>query len=115
MTSLKSDNNSRSIAIEAIKKKLIGKRLSYEEIFALMDEIAKNKLGDVLTTYFVAAGFKQGFSEKELYYLTKAMVETGKKLHFGGIVADKHSTGGLAGTRTTLILVPIIAAASASF
>ncbi len=39
------------------------------------------------------------------------MVATGPKLHFKGIVADKHSTGGVAGTRTTMILVPIIAAA----
>ena len=39
------------------------------------------------------------------------MVETGTRLDFDGIVADKHSTGGLAGTRTTMIIVPIIAAA----
>ena len=39
------------------------------------------------------------------------MVETGSRLHFKGIVADKHSTGGVAGTKTTMILVPIIAAA----
>ncbi len=101
----------KSLAIEAIKKKLIGKKLSYEEIFALMDEISKKRLGDVLTTYFAAAGFTEGFDNKELFHLTKAMVETGAKLKFPGIVADKHSTGGVAGTRTTMILVPIIAAA----
>lgn len=98
-------------AIFAIRKKLLGQKLTYHEIFSLMDEIANEKLGPVLTTYFVAAGFKEGFSENELYYLTKAMAETGGRLHFKGIVADKHSTGGLAGTRTTMILVPIIAAA----
>ena len=51
----------RSLAIEAIKKKLIGHKLTYEEIFTLMDEIANRKLGPVLTTYFAAAGFKEGF------------------------------------------------------
>jgi len=101
----------KSLALEAIRKKLIGKRLSYQEIFALMDEIANRRLGPILTTYFAAASFKEGFSDKELYYLTKAMAETGERLHFSGIVADKHSTGGIAGTRTTMILVPIIAAA----
>ena len=75
-----------------------------------MDEIAKERLGDVLTTYFVAAGFKDGFSSDELYYLTKAMVETGTVLDFKGIVADKHSIGGVAGTRTTMIVVPIVTA-----
>lgn len=99
------------LAIDAIKKKLIGKNLSYKEIFTIMDEIANRRLGPILTTYFAAAGFKEGFNDNELYYLTKAMVATGPKLHFRGIVADKHSTGGVAGTRTSMIIVPIVAAA----
>ncbi len=103
--------NNQQLAIDAIKKKLTGKALSYHEIFSIMDEIANERLGPVLTTYFAAAGFKEGFNDEELYFLTRAMVDTGPKLHFRGIVADKHSTGGVAGTRTTMILVPIIAAA----
>lgn len=103
--------NSKQVAIEAIKKKLTGKRLSYHEVFAIMDEIANERLGPVLTTYFAAAGFAEGYNDEELYFLTRAMVDTGPKLRFKGIVADKHSTGGVAGTRTTMILVPIIAAA----
>lgn len=103
-------NAHHQIAIDAIKKKLEGKTLSYNEIFAIMEEIANERLGPILTTYFAAASI-QGFSDEELYYLTKAMVATGPRLHFKGVVADKHSTGGVAGTRTTMILVPIIAAA----
>lgn len=101
----------KTLAIDAIQKKLVGKKLTYKEIFAIMDEISHNKLGQVLTTYFAASGYSKGFSNEELYFLTKAMVETGEKLHFKGIVADKHSIGGVPGTRTTLIIVPIIAAA----
>ena len=93
----------------AVMKKLLGKKLTYREIYTLMDEIAHRRLSDVLTAYFAASSFKEGFTPDELYYLTKAMVETGTKLHFKGIVADKHSTGGVAGTRTTMIIVPIIA------
>ncbi len=104
-------DENKQIAIEAIKKKLTGKSLSYNEIFAIMDEIATERLGPVLTAYFAAAGFTKGFSDEELYHLTKAMVATGPVLHFSGIVADKHSTGGVAGTRTTMIVVPIVAAA----
>ncbi|MDO8741871.1 MAG: thymidine phosphorylase, partial [Candidatus Roizmanbacteria bacterium] len=64
-----------------------------------------------LTTYFVASSFKEGYTPQELFFFTKAMVETGNQLKFKGIVADKHSVGGIAGTRTTMIIVPIIAAA----
>lgn len=105
----KLENKNQNIAVDAIKKKLLGKELSYKEIFALMDEISNKRLSPILTTYFAAAGFKEGFSEDELFFLTKSMAETGEKLHFRGVVADKHSTGGVAGTRTTMILVPIIA------
>ncbi|MBI3619927.1 hypothetical protein HY214_02170 [Candidatus Roizmanbacteria bacterium] len=98
-------------AVKALQQKLLGKKLSYREIYTLMDEISHRRLGDILTTYFVASSFKEGYSAEELYFLTKAMVETGNRLHFSGIIADKHSTGGVAGTRTTMIIVPIIAAA----
>lgn len=101
----------REIALEAIRKKLVGKELSQKEIFAVMDEVAHDRLGPILTTYFAAAGFSRGFSIDELYFLVKAMADTGERLIFKGIVADKHSTGGVAGTRTTMIVVPIIAAA----
>lgn len=98
-------------AIKAIQKKLVGKELSYREIYSIMDEIANDRLGDILTTYFAASGYSKGFTYDEIYFLTKAMVETGEKLKFKGIVADKHSIGGVPGTRATMIIVPIMAAA----
>jgi len=105
------DNKQKNLALDAVRKKLLGKKLTYKEIYAIMDEISKSKFGDVLTTYFAASGYSEGFSNEELYFLTRAMVETGEKLHFRGIVADKHSIGGVPGTRTTFIVVPIVAAA----
>jgi len=108
---MNNQDNQKNIAIKAIQKKLLGKKLNYREIYIIMDEIAKEKLSDILTTYFVASSFKEGYTPLELFHFTKAMVETGNKLKFKGIVADKHSVGGIAGTRTTMIIVPIIAAA----
>src|SRR5690348_12986331 len=101
----------KEIAINAIRKKLVGKKLSYKEIYAIMDEISKKRFGTVLTTYFAASGYSEGFDITELYYLTKAMVETGEKMEFEGIIADKHSIGGVPATRTTPIIISIIAAA----
>ena len=57
----------KQIAINAIKKKLKGQELSGHEIFALMDEIGHHRLGPILTTYFAAAGFSQGFTKDELF------------------------------------------------
>ena len=99
------------LALNAVRKKLLGNSLNYREIYAIMDQISRNKFGKILTTYFAASGYSEGFSNQELYYLTKAMVETGKQLEFKGIIADKHSIGGVPGTRTTPIVVAIVAAA----
>ncbi|HVF69337.1 MAG TPA: thymidine phosphorylase [Xanthomonadales bacterium] len=98
-------------ALSAIQKKLNGKKLNYKEIFSIMDEIAHDRLGTILTTYFAASGYTRGFNNEELFYLTEAMINTGEKLEFKGIVADKHSIGGVPGTRTTMIVVPVVASA----
>ena len=74
----------QDLAINAIKRKLLGRSLTYREIYAIMDQISQRKFSDILTTYFAASGYSEGFSDQELYYLTKAMVETGRKLEFKG-------------------------------
>ena len=77
-------------ALEAIRRKLIGKTLTYDEIYSIMSEISQKKLGDILTTYFAASGYTKGFTDTEIYYLTKAMIETGEKLTFKGIRFGKN-------------------------
>lgn len=99
----------RPDSIVAIKKKLLGSSLNYKEIKSIIQDVSDGRLGDIETTYFVASSFRGNFSDKELYYLTKAMVETGDRMKFKGIVVDKHSVGGLPGNRVTPILVAIIA------
>lgn len=100
-----------TIALSAIQKRLSGKELNYKQIYAIMDEIAHDRLGPILTTYFAASSYVHSLSDEELFYFTQAMVATGERLEFRGIVADKHSIGGVPGTRTTMIVVPIIASA----
>ena len=100
----------RPESIKAIRKKLLGSHLSYKEIYSIMYDIVHNNIGTTEITYFVASGFMHAYSNQELYFLTKAMAETGEQLRFPSkIVADKHSVGGLAGNRTTMIVIPIIA------
>lgn len=71
----------------------------------------KNALTEPEIAYFVSSIYKCGMSVKEIEYLIKAIVNTGQKLRFRGKVADKHSVGGIAGNRTTPIVVSICAAA----
>lgn len=99
----------RPASIESIKKKLLGGELNYKEMHAVVKDIADYVLGDIEITYFVASGFARKFSNKELYYLTKSIAETGDTLHLPGKIVDKHSVGGLPGNRTTMLVIPIIA------
>jgi thymidine phosphorylase len=47
----------------------------------------------------------------EVLYLTRAMVETGKRLDWSEpLVVDKHCIGGIPGNRTSMLIVPIVAA-----
>lgn len=101
---------SRPRSIEAIRKKLLGGELSFDEMQSVISDIVHHKLSKVETTYFVASSFIKPFTNEELYYMTKAMAETGEMLkHPSKVVADKHSIGGVAGNRTTMVVVPIVA------
>ena len=58
---------------------------------------------------------QQGLDIDEGISLTLAMVQTGKKLQVANKpICDKHSIGGVPGDKTTLLVVPIIAAAGLS-
>ena len=98
-----------SKAIASIRKKLKGEKLDYEDFFIIMKDIANGTLGEILTTYFASAGYSPGFSYEEMLLMTKALANTGDKLKFDGIVADKHSIGGVAGKGITPIVIPIVA------
>ena len=96
-------------SLESIQKNISGYELNYDEMRNIVSDIVSHKLNDVAIAFFVSSSFAGQISPRELFYLTKAMAETGKKINFPGIVADKHSIGGLCGNETTPIIVPIIA------
>ena len=110
-SSVEVESSEISTASSLIKKKLLGKRLSKEEINLLVSEIVRNNLTEVELAYFVAAEKLNGMSLNEIINLTKAMINSGTILKFNKkIIADKHSIGGIAGNRTTPIIVSICAA-----
>ncbi|MFA6307664.1 MAG: AMP phosphorylase [Patescibacteria group bacterium] len=100
----------RAKSIQAIKKRLLGKKLKYEEFYQIFSDITNGVLTRTEITYFVASSFIRDYSNEELYFMTKAMAETGEILKFPSkMVVDKHSVGGLAGNRTTMVVIPILA------
>src|SRR3989344_9311071 len=94
-----------------IRDKLYGKELSFVELDHIIRDITSNALTDIEKTYFVASGFSNGWTIDEIVNMSKAMVKNGNQLKFKGITLDKHCIGGIPGNRTTMIIVPIIAAA----
>lgn len=101
----------KPLSIDIIKKKLDGFRLSKKEIEQIVWDIVHHKLTHVELTYFVAAGYSRHMTMRETGYLTKAMASHGDTLKLKRHpIMDKHCVGGVAGNRTTPVIVPIIAA-----
>lgn len=104
------------ISVEYIRKKLDGKKLSSKEINLIIKDVVRNNLSDPEISLFVSAMYKQGMTEKETIRLIKAILKTGNRLNIKHKkLIDKHSIGGVAGNRTTPIVVSICAAAGLMF
>lgn len=98
-------------SVSFIRKKMGGNELSAAEINSIILDISQNRLSEIETAAFVSAVYMHGNSLPEIVATTKALVNSGEQLHFSKTpVLDKHSIGGING-RTSLIVVPIIAAA----
>ena len=103
-------------SVDFIKKKLNNKRLSRNEIDEIIKDIVNDRLSDPEIALFVAAMYRNGMSNKETIYLIKAILKTGERFSVKDkFVVDKHSIGGVAGNRTTPIVVSICAAAGLKF
>ncbi|MEK6879479.1 MAG: thymidine phosphorylase [Nanoarchaeota archaeon] len=113
----KSENIEVSLApilksLDLIKKKMNGKTLNKSEIKLVVKDIVNNSLSEADVSFFVSAVYKNGMSLEETAHLIEAFLATGKILKIPGkIIADKHSIGGIAGNRTTPLIVSICAAA----
>lgn len=101
----------RPKSVEFIKKKLDGQKLGEGEIRTIIQDIVDSNLSDIELTSLVTAAYINGYEMDETVALTKAMVDTGERVDFSEETVDKHCIGGVAGNRTTLLVVPIMVAA----
>jgi len=104
------------LSVEIIKKKLNNKKLSREETEQIIKDIVTDRLSEPEIALFVAAMYQRGMNIKETIYLIDAILKTGNRLSLKNkFVVDKHSIGGVAGNRTTPLVVSICAAEGLTF
>jgi thymidine phosphorylase len=99
-------------SLRHVRAKIHGQRLDAAGIAEIIGDVAEGEYSDIHIASFLTACAGGRLDRQETIDLTRAMVSVGERLTWlGEPVLDKHSVGGLPGNRTTLVIVPIIAAA----
>lgn len=100
--------------IEIIEKKRNGGELTPEQIAFFVRGVTDGSIPDYQASAWLMAVFLRGMTDRETLDLTRAMRDSGATIDLsdlpGGPSLDKHSTGGV-GDKTTLVVVPMLAAA----
>ena len=97
------------LSMQAIRKKLLWKKITEEEIDAIIEDIKNNKIPDLVLAYYVSTSFFYKSDIHELAYTTKATAYTWDIYRFPWIVAGKYCIWWVAGNETTMIVVPVLA------
>ncbi|NUN11308.1 thymidine phosphorylase [Candidatus Micrarchaeota archaeon] len=102
--------NGRPASLDYIRKKLDGGTLEAKETKAIIEDLMSENLSKVELAIFIAAVYTRGMNTDETVGLTNAIYSSGGRLKFPGkTVVSQHGIGGVAGDRTSMLLVPIIA------
>lgn len=100
--------------VEFIQKKRDGGEHSPEELRDFVDGVVADRIPDYQITAWLMAAYLNKLSRAETDALTSAMWQSGESLpreKDQAFWVDKHSTGGV-GDKTSMILVPLVAAVS---
>ena len=95
----------------ALQRKLRGERLNQEDLHAIVQDIAQHQYSKIELSAFLVATNRDELDREEVFFLTQAMVQAGRRLDWHEpMVVDKHCIGGIPGNRTSMLVVPIVAA-----
>lgn len=98
-------------SLSHLRAKVYGNRLDAAAYRLIIEDVAKGHYSDLHLASFVTACAGTKLDLQETESLTRAMIAVGSRLEWPqSVVADKHCVGGLPGNRTTMIVVPIVAA-----
>lgn len=98
-------------SVDLVRAKLQGRRLDEAGFRAILGDVTERRYSKVELSMFVLACALRTLDTDEIVAYTRAMIGSGTALDFGaGPIADKHCIGGVPGNRTTMVVVPILAA-----
>lgn len=98
-------------SLSFVHAKIYGNELGFKQMQAIVSDVLSGHLSDIQIASFLAASAGGRLNMAEIKELTKVMILSGDQLKWSAdLVIDKHCVGGLPGNRTTLIVVPIVAA-----
>lgn len=98
-------------SIPALFRKIAGERLDQQDFDAIINDVASLRYSKIELTAFVVACNRSELDREEVYFLTEAMIKSGRRLDWHEtLVVDKHCIGGIPGNRTSMLVVPIVTA-----
>ncbi len=99
------------VSMDAVRRKINGERLGLRDFRVIANDISKNRYSKMEMAAFLVASGQTGLDREEILHFTQAMTESGERLNWhSSLVVDKHCIGGIPGNRTTMLVVPIVAA-----
>ena len=97
-------------SLDAVRAKIQGHAFGEADINAIVDDVIHYRYSDMEIAAFLI-GSASFMTSGELLALSRAMAEAGTQLKWDRqIVVDKHCIGGIPGNRTSMVVVPIVAA-----
>lgn len=98
-------------SMDAVRRKIAGQRLSQKDFQHIVNDITESRYSKTEISAFLVASGQTDMDRDEVLYLTQAMLNSGERLDWDELqVADKHCIGGIPGNRTSMLVVPIVAA-----
>ncbi|MEJ8837887.1 thymidine phosphorylase family protein [Ramlibacter sp. AN1133] len=94
-----------------VRAKIYGRKLTAPALRSVIADVAAGLYSEMQLAAFVTACAGDRLDAGETVALTQAMLDAGERIAWGeGLVMDKHCVGGLPGNRTSMIVVPVVAA-----